>query len=135
MADKVQFDLVSPERLLMSEHAEMVVVPGAEGDFGVLIGHAPFISAVRPGIIEVHDGNAAPRRIFVAGGFAEVTPERLTVLAEEAMPIDRLDRGEIETSLRTLQADLAEAQTDSERTRFAAAITVAEAKLEALARA
>lgn len=135
MADKVQFDLVSPERLLVSEHADMVVVPGAEGDFGVLAGHAPFISAVRPGIIEIHEGTAVQQRIFVAGGFAEVTPERLTVLAEEAMPLERLDRGEIEAQLKTLQAELAESQSDAERARFAAAIGIAEAKLEALARA
>ena len=84
MADTVEFELVAPERLLMSTPVSMVVVPGAEGDFGVLPGHAPFISPVRTGVIDVYRDGAVERRIFVSGGFAEVTPERCTVLADEA---------------------------------------------------
>ena len=64
----------------------MVVVPGTEGNFGVLPGHAPLISTIRPGTIDIYEGNAIAERIFVAGGIAEVTPERCTVLADEAMP-------------------------------------------------
>src|SRR5512134_68195 len=122
--DKVQFDLVSPERLLLSQGVEMVVVPGAEGDFGVLPGHAPFISTVRPGVIDVHDEGKVKYRIFVAGGFAEVTPERLTVLAEEAMPIADIDRGEVETAVKSMQQDLAAAESEAERQRLTAAIEV-----------
>ena len=87
MADQVQFELVAPERLLLSEPVDMVVVPGSEGDFGVLAGHAPLISTVRPGVIETYSGKTVKDRIFVAGGFAEVTRERCTVLAEEAVPV------------------------------------------------
>ena len=87
MADLVEFELVSPERLVISRPVEMVVVPGTEGDFGVLPGNAPLISEVRPGVIAVFDGGQVKERIFVAGGFAEVTGERCTVLAEQAMPV------------------------------------------------
>ena len=76
MADKVAFELVSPERLLLSRAVEMVVVPGSEGYFGVLPGHAPLVSTLNPGVIDVYENGAIDERIFVAGGFAEVTPER-----------------------------------------------------------
>ena len=70
MAEKVQFELVSPERLLVSEEVEMVVVPGTEGDFGVLVDHAPVMASVRPGVLEIHNEGADIRRIFVSGAFA-----------------------------------------------------------------
>ena len=79
--DKVLFELVSPERLLASEQVDMVVVPGAEGDFGVLPRHAPLLSVLRPGVVGLWQGNAETTRIFVAGGFAEVNEEGCTVLA------------------------------------------------------
>mgnify|MGYP003700703339 CR=1 FL=1 len=89
---KVAFELVSPERLLLSEEVDMVEVPGEEGDFGVLVRHAPLISTLRPGVIKVHDGGSVTQRIFVAGGFAEVTPQRCTVLAEEAVEVGSTPR-------------------------------------------
>ena len=107
MADKVKFELVSPEKLLLSEEVEMVVVPGTEGYFGVLPGHALFISTVRPGIIDCYTNNQVSERIFVSGGFAEVTPERCTVLADEAMPLSSLDRGQIEESFKAAVAEIA----------------------------
>ena len=100
MPDQVQFELVTPERLLLSEAVEMVVVPGTEGNFGVLPGHALLISTIRPGTIEVYEGQQVTRRIFVVGGFAEVTPERCTVLADEAAPAEELDRAAIEAELQ-----------------------------------
>jgi F-type H+-transporting ATPase subunit epsilon len=129
MAEKVQFELVSPERLLMSQAVDMVVVPGSEGDFGVLPGHAPLISTVRPGVIEVYEGNTVTDRIFVAGGFAEVTPERCTVLAEQADRIEDLDRGRVEAELKTLRDELAAARDEAERAALEARIDVADAKL------
>jgi F-type H+-transporting ATPase subunit epsilon len=107
MAGRIGFELVSPEKLLLSEDVEMVVVPGGEGNFGVLPGHALFISTVRPGVIDVYEGNKISEQIFVSGGFAEVTAERCTVLADEAMPISSLDRGQIEESLKTAEAEIA----------------------------
>jgi F-type H+-transporting ATPase subunit epsilon len=132
VADKVNFELVSPQRLLLSEAVDMVVVPGAEGDFGVLAEHAPLISTVRPGTITVYQDNAVSERIFVAGGFAEVTAERCTVLAEEAEPLEDIDRAAVESQLRVLREDLGVARSDDERQLLEARIAVAEAKIEAV---
>ena len=131
--DKVAFELVSPERLLLSESVDMVVVPGEEGDFGVLVRHAPLISAVRPGVIAVHDGGQVTERIFVAGGFAEVTPARCTVLAEQALPVAEIDRPAVEQQLKEAREDLADAQSERERTTAARQIAVAEAMIQAAA--
>ena len=106
MPDRLEFELVTPERLLFSEAVEMVVVPGTEGNFGVLPGHAPLISTIRPGMIEIYEGQNLTRRIFVVSGVAEVTAERCTVLADEALPPEDLDRGAIEAELQTLQGNL-----------------------------
>src|ERR1700722_14616778 len=107
MADRVQFELVTPERLVLSTMVEMVVVPGTEGNFGVLPGHAPLISTIRPGMIEIYDTRPMiSDRIFVVSGIAEVTPERCTVLAEEAMSPTSLDRAAIEAELQTIEGNL-----------------------------
>jgi F-type H+-transporting ATPase subunit epsilon len=106
MAERVQFELVTPERLLLSEMVEMVVVPGTEGNFGVLPGHAPLISSIRPGTIDIYEGQSVTRRIFIVSGIAEVTPELCTVLADEALPPEELDRGAIEAELQTIQGNL-----------------------------
>jgi F-type H+-transporting ATPase subunit epsilon len=132
MADLIQFELVSPERLLVSRAVEMVVVPGSEGDFGVLPGHAPLISEVRPGVIAIFDGGQVQERIFVAGGFAEVTAERCTVLAEQAMPVSDIDRGATDSALKNARDDLGDAKSDLERAAAERAIAVGEAKLAAL---
>src|SRR6266481_370035 len=106
MPDRLEFELVTPERLLFSEMVEMVVVPGSEGNFGVLPGHAPLISTIRPGMIEIYEGLNVTRRIFVVSGVAEVTPERCTVLADEAASPDTLDRPAIESDLRIVEGNL-----------------------------
>lgn len=103
----VQFELVTPEQLLVSRAVDMVVVPGTEGNFGVLPGHSPLISTIRPGTIDVYEGNTIAERIFVAGGLAEVTPEGCTVLADEALPPESLDRAQLETELQTLDDNIA----------------------------
>ena len=132
MADQVEFELVSPERLLLSRAVEMVVVPGSEGDFGVLPGHAPLISTIRPGVIAVFNAGAVTDRIFVAGGFAEVTPERCTVLAEEALPVDSIDRAAAEAGLRDAREQLGGARDDAERAGLEVRLAIAEARLAAL---
>jgi F-type H+-transporting ATPase subunit epsilon len=106
MPDRVQFELVSPERLILSTEVEMVVVPGTEGNFGVLPGHAPLISTIRPGTIDIYEGGAVTERIFIVGGIAEVTPERCTVLADEAMAPDSLDRVALDAELQTVEGNL-----------------------------
>src|SRR3954447_11123673 len=102
----IQFELVTPEQLLVSRDVDMVVVPGTEGNFGVLPGHSPLISTIRPGTIDIYEGNAITERIFVASGLAEVTPEGCTVLADEAVPPDSLDRAQLEAELQTLDSNI-----------------------------
>jgi F-type H+-transporting ATPase subunit epsilon len=92
MAKTVKFELVSPAKLLKSKPVEMVVIPGAEGDIGVLPGHSPLIATVRPGVIEIHEGGDVKERIFIAGGFCEISPECCTVLAEEAIEVSSIDK-------------------------------------------
>ena len=125
MADTVEFELVSPERLLLSIPVEMVVVPGSEGDFGVLPGHAPMISTVRPGVISIWQDGAVDRRVFVAGGVAEVQPERCTVLAEDAVPLDDADEAEADRRLadarEALERATDEGAADAARKRLATA--------------
>ncbi|MGB0571373.1 MAG: F0F1 ATP synthase subunit epsilon [Alphaproteobacteria bacterium] len=134
MADNaVQFELVSPEKLLLSEEVQMVVVPGAEGDFGVLPGHSPMISTVRPGVIHVFESGSVKSRIFVAGGFAEVTAERCTVLAEEAVPLDEIDRAGVEKDLQDANEDIRDAAGDEAQLGLAEArAATARAKLTSL---
>ena len=131
MADRVEFELVSPEKLLISKAVDMVVVPGAEGDFGVLPRHSPLISAIRPGVIHVYEGNQISDRIFVAGGFAEVTLARCTVLAEEALPIAEIEPAKVEASLKDLRDDLLDATSDSEKSQIERKIAAEEAKIKA----
>jgi F-type H+-transporting ATPase subunit epsilon len=133
MADenKVQFELVSPEALVLSVDADMVVVPGAEGDFGVLPRHSRLISTVRPGVINVYQGGSVDQRIFVSGGFAEVTPERCTVLATEALEISAIDAAAVEAEIRDLNDDLSDAASDEEKGKIQSAIVIAQSKLAA----
>jgi F-type H+-transporting ATPase subunit epsilon len=131
VADKVAFQLVAPERLLAAAEVDMVVVPGAEGDFGVLPQHSLFMSVLRPGVIETYDGGQVIERIFVAGGFAEVNERACTVLAEEAMPVAEIDVEEARRRLSDAQEDLREATDDVARARCERAIRIAEAQIEA----
>lgn len=129
----VAFELVSPEQLLLADDVEMVVIPGADGDFGVLSGHSPVLSNVRPGVIHIFADGSVQRRIFVGGGFAEVTSERCTVLADEALLVDDIDTAEVETDLQSLAEDLTEASDDAERSQIEAKMAVGRAKLTAAA--
>src|SRR5690242_3273293 len=102
-----QLELVSPERLLLSRQVEMVTIPASEGEMGVLPGHAPMIVSLRGGVIRVQENGAESERLFVAGGFAEVSPERCTVLADEATPLASLSRAEAERRLAEAETALA----------------------------
>ncbi len=123
MAEKLHFDLVSPEKLLYSATADMVVVPGSEGDFGVLAGHAPLISIVRTGVIDVKGSeDGADLRIFVRGGLAEVTPAGLTVLADEAMPFEDLKAADLDARIKDLEEDVADATDERARRKAGEAL-------------
>lgn len=101
MADTFTFEIVTPAALTLSQQAEMVIIPGAEGDFGVLPGHSPLLSLLRPGTIEIRDrATKVLDQVFVEGGFAEVTPERCTILAEEALPVRNISRDDAEARLK-----------------------------------
>ncbi len=125
MAGTFRFELVSPERVLMSVDAEQVVVPGYDGDFAVLSGHAPVISTLRPGVLDVTAGSVR-KRLFVKSGFAEVDPTRLTVLAEKAYDIEDLTAATIAAELKTAEAELAAAKDDA--TKMTADALISELK-------
>ena len=129
--NKVAFELVAPERLLAKLEADMVVIPGAEGDFGVLPEHAPLMSLLRPGVISVYLGDRIDRQLFVDGGFAEVNPQGCTVLAERAQPLDEITAEMARQELRDVEEDLADAKTDRERERVSRLVEIARAKVEA----
>lgn len=130
MAASFKFELVSPERVLIPEQSKdpkektppadavEVLIPGVDGDFTVLPGHAPIISALRPGVLEIRLAGGAKRRVFVRGGIAEVDPEHLTVLAPSALDLDALDRDRLAAERKGAEADLA-AATDDEGRRLA----------------
>jgi F-type H+-transporting ATPase subunit epsilon len=101
------FDLVSPEKLAFSGEVDQVDIPGTEGDFGVLAGHAPVVAAIRPGILTVITGGSK-QKIIVLGGIAEVSEKGLTVLAEVATSIDELDRAKFATTIGEMQEKLSE---------------------------
>ncbi len=133
MAETLEFELVSPEKLLVSEPVEMVVVPGAEGNFGALPRHSPLLSTVRPGVLDIYKNGAVASRIFVAGGFAEVTEERCTVLAEEAVRLESLTREMVEARLQSARDAAQEADTPAEKAQAQRQLAVAEAMRAALA--
>lgn len=118
MADAFKFELVSPERLLLSVDAWQVVIPGTEGDFAVMPGHAPVLSTMRPGMIEIHEtAGDAGSRYFVRGGFAEASPTETTILAEEAIAEADLDREKLTSTIKDATEDLADASTDGQKAR------------------
>ena len=118
MAGTFKFELVTPERILLSIDADEVMVPGSEGDFTVYEGHAPVIATMRPGLLRVKDGKSA-QQIYVRSGFAEVTAQTLTILAERAFVVGEADTAEIEAELslaKTIMAEGADEKTTSELT-------------------
>jgi len=132
MAGQLQFDLVSPERLLLSEPVDQVIVPGVEGDFGALPEHSNLISLIRPGVLTVYKGGSAPERIFVGGGFAEVTATSLTVLAEQAQPVSEIDRTAAERAVADAREDVDDAKDETAKAIAVNELKVAEARLAAV---
>lgn len=110
------FDLVSPEELVFSGEVEHVVVPGTEGEFGVLAGHAPLVAMLKPGILKILGANEL--RILVVGGFAEVSPEGLTVLADRAVPVEEIDPAVIAGEISDAEEDVADAKDEPTRDKL-----------------
>jgi F-type H+-transporting ATPase subunit epsilon len=111
-----RFDLVSPEQMVFSGEVEHVVVPGTEGEFGVLAGHAPLVAMLKPGVLRILGPNE--QRILVVGGFAEVSPDGLTVLADMAMPVEDVDRDVIAGQIKDTEEDLADSKDDAKRDKL-----------------
>jgi F-type H+-transporting ATPase subunit epsilon len=118
MADKITFELVSPEKLLLSRAVDMVTVPGTEGYMGVMAGHASLVSTLRAGMIDMND-NGQDTRFFIRGGFAEINATKITVLAEEAIPMSELDLAQLDQRIVDAQEDEIAAKTDADRARAA----------------
>jgi F-type H+-transporting ATPase subunit epsilon len=118
MAGKIIFDLVSPERLLLSKPVDMVTVPGSEGYMGVMAGHAALVSTLRAGMIDMED-DGQDTRFFIRGGFAEINAEKITVLAEEAIPMTELDLAVLDQRIADAQDDEIAAKTDEDRLKAA----------------
>lgn len=122
MTETIHLDLVSPERLLLSDDVDMVTMPGADGYFGVLKGHAPVMASLKPGVIEIKGGAEDGLRIFVRGGFAEVSAGEVTVLAEEAIPMSEIDAAALDQRIKNTEEDLTLAKSDAERARVTEAL-------------
>jgi F-type H+-transporting ATPase subunit epsilon len=137
MAEKItdktfKFELVSPERILASEEVSMVVVPGGDGDFGVLAEHMPIVSTIRSGVVSVHSPSGEVKNIFVTGGFADMNGQLCSILAEEAVNVNEIDRSKAEQSLKDLRDELAGAGDDAvKKANLLREITITEAKLAA----
>jgi F-type H+-transporting ATPase subunit epsilon len=117
MSDPFKFELVSPERLLVSGEVEQVLVPGAEGDMTVLAHHAPVLTTLKPGVLDIGYPGGEHQRFFLRGGFAEVNPAGLIVLAETAIDLVELDAGQLVQAIKDAEEDVADASEDAARDR------------------
>lgn len=123
------FSLVSPEKVLFNQDVSMVVIPGLEGDIGVLPHHAPFLTLLRPGVVTVYEEAKVLVRIFVDGGFSEVTPERCVALVTEGTPLEALDKSALEIEIKNLVEDLADSRTPEEHAQADQNLEIARTKL------
>ncbi len=117
MAEVFQFELVSPERLLVSEQVEFVVIPGAEGEMTVMANHAPVMTTIKPGVVTVKTAAGATERYCVFGGFADILPSGCTLLAESAVAVNSIDRDNLDKRIQDAREDVADARDDQTRTK------------------
>lgn len=117
MAEAFQFELVSPERLLVSEKVEWVVIPGAEGEMTVLANHAPVMTTVKPGVVTVKPEGGAEERYVVFGGFADILPSGCTLLAESATAVKDIDKADLARRIQDAREDVGDATDDASRTK------------------
>jgi F-type H+-transporting ATPase subunit epsilon len=117
MAEAFQFELVSPERLLVSEQVEFVVIPGAEGEMTVMANHAPVMTTIKPGVVTVKTAAGATERYCVFGGFADILPSGCTLLAESAVAVNSIDRDSLAKRIQDAREDVADAKDDQTRTK------------------
>src|SRR5690606_2125206 len=117
MAEAFKFELVSPERLLVSEDVESVIIPGAEGEMTVMARHAPVMSTIKPGVVTVKPVSGAEQRFVVFGGFADILPDGCTLLAESAVAVKDIDRADLAQRISDAREDVADAKDEAARTR------------------
>jgi F-type H+-transporting ATPase subunit epsilon len=117
MAQSFQFELVSPERLLVSEQVESVVIPGAEGEMTVMAQHAPVMTTIKPGVVTVKAASGSEERYVVFGGFADILPSGCTLLAESAVSVKNIDRADIARRIQEAKEDVEDAKDDESRTK------------------
>lgn len=129
MAELLNLNLVTPETLFLSEEVEMVVVPGVDGTFGAMRDHAPMISMIKPGVLEIHNGKDI-RNIFIAGGYAEVAGDNCIVLAEEIVEISDLDKSALTEELKQTEYDIEHAEGDKEKARLENKAAITRQKIE-----
>lgn len=127
--ETLPFTLVSPEKILFEQDVSMVVIPGLEGDIGVLPGHAPLLTLLRPGVVTVYEREKVLVRVFVGGGFSEVSPERCVALVPEGTPLEALDKATLELEIKNLLEDIADSRTSDERKQADQNLEIARAKL------
>lgn len=134
-AQSLQFELVSPEEKLVSEPVKLAVIPGEEGELGIGADHASLVASLKPGVVALYKNSMSdtPRRIFIAGGFADVTGTNCTILAEEAIDIANMDKGTIEQQIKDLEEDLGMASERMDQVRIQRKLDMAKAKLSAIA--
>lgn len=129
-----KFDLVSPERLLVSEDVESVIIPGTEGEMTVLANHAPVMTTIKPGVVTVKPASGSEQRFVVFGGFADILPSGCTLLAEEAVAVQDINRGDLANRIQEAREDIADAKDDATKTKaeqFLAHLTTLESALAA----
>lgn len=131
-AQMIQFELVSPEEKLISEPVKMATIPGEEGEFGVGPMHSALVASLKPGVVKLTDANGEKRSIFITGGFADVTAELCTILAEEAVNVNDMDKAAIEQQIADLKEDVAAAVEPADKKRIEKKLKMAKAKLGAV---
>ena len=117
MAESFKFELVSPERLLVSMDAESVVIPGSEGEMTVMARHAPVMTTVKPGVIEIFGANGEKESFVIFGGFADILPEGCTLLAESAVRVSEIDRDDLEKRVQDAREDVQDASDEASRSK------------------
>lgn len=133
--DSLHFSLVAPEKVLLDREVSMVVIPGLEGDIGVLPHHAPLLALLRPGVVTVYEETKVLIKIFVDGGFSEITPEKCVALVTEGTPLESLNKEALEIQIKNLIEDVMNSKTPESQKKANQNLSIARAKLmEVLAR-
>ena len=119
MAEPFNFELVSPEKLLLSDTVNEVIIPGTDGEMTVMSQHAPLMTTIKPGIVEVRSASGDSKRFVVFGGFADILPDGCTLLAESAVAVEDIDHEDLAQRIQDTREDLDDAKTDAEKSRIA----------------